>query len=107
MKLRSAIVLVASLVTCFAQNERVSKLEARLPEPELSDTSATGAFAHILRYAKLSGGVVRVIDCEAETKYSFTVAGLTIKEALNYIVSIDKNYTWKLDGDIVNVFPRA
>src|SRR5205809_4111201 len=108
MKIRNIMVFFGLLAACFAQTGEPLKLETRLPGLDLNNLSLADAVVHVLRYAKIPGGIVREIDCQEEVKYSFTVTGMTITEALDYLISFDKTYAWKLEDGAVNlVLSRA
>jgi hypothetical protein len=108
MKTRTvSIFFLVLIASCFAQNQHPLQTDARLPGLDLDNASPWAAVAKILRYAKIPGGVVRVMSCGEIAKSSFNVAGMTVPEALNYVLSFDKAYTWKFQDGAINVFPTA
>lgn len=72
---------------------------------ELNDVTIGEALCSALRTAGVPGGIVTIPNCQGQTKYKFRLAGETLHDALDAIVSGDPQYTWTVRDGVVNIVP--
>lgn len=104
---RFNLIAVMLIFSCFSQVEQPEKLQTQLPALELNNISEIDAITQVLSFAKLPGGVVRMMNCEETPRHSFNVNGMSVSEALDYIASFDRVTSWKLQDGVINVVPTA
>jgi hypothetical protein len=73
---------------------------------DIASGSAPEVFRELALDASIPAGVVKARQAGHETRFRFAMpSGTTIRDALNYIVSIDRRYSWSLSKGVLNLTP--
>lgn len=80
-----------------------------LSEP-MQDVTTERAFATVLFDTGMSGGIVELGSCHAPAVqlppvHSFVFSGLTVRQALDLIVTDDRKYRWDSNDRVANLLP--
>ncbi len=85
-------------------------LDRVLSDFTMNDATIADAVAHLLVSNQLSGGIALNANCNMQpmlddTKQSFNLSGLTVKQALDEIVGRDKRYHWQQQNHSIVLSP--
>lgn len=81
-------------------------LETRAPNVSLNNVSVPNAVALLLERTHLSGGIVDSFTCDDPSPYTFKISGMTLRQALDYVVGLDSRYGWHVQDDMIIVSKR-
>lgn len=103
----AAILLAFGFMRAGKSQEQTTK---PLPEVtfvgvDLENVTTTNALTTVLSAAHLPGGIVVRSDCNEDSKYSFNLSGVKLKDSLNIIVSTNPQYKRSADRGVVNLVP--
>lgn len=75
---------------------------------DIASGSAPEVFGELARDASIPAGIIKARQPERETRFRFAMpSGTSIRDALNYIVSIDRRYSWSLSRGVLNLTPAT
>lgn len=110
--LSAAGAMVLLTIGVFPQGNRTSSTDETLGRPmqdsdeHLSTTAQR--FIRDLSEVSAPGGLVQVLRCEAETsKPTPEQRGVSLREALDALVSLDRRYRWQVDDGVINLLPAS
>lgn len=83
-------------------------LERTISGFDVASGSAPEVFEQLALDASIPAGVIMARQPGRETRFRFAMpSGASIRDALNYIVSIDRRYSWSLSKGVLNLAPTS
>lgn len=80
-------------------------LDRQVSIPLLGNERIGSAFMNALIHVQAPGGIVNVLNCGPEVRHKFPGGSLSLREALNTIVSADPANRWEVKDGVVNLIP--
>lgn len=81
-------------------------LKRQVSVTDLNDVTVTSAVREAFSTASVPGGIVSIPECREEMRYRFVLAGSSLNDVLDTVVSTDSRYKWQIDQGVVNLIPR-
>lgn len=83
-------------------------LERRLPNYEQETVRPENALVGLLSFAQIPAGMVMVANCAFDMNtVNWNPSGLTVRQALDLLVSEAPRYRWEDDGGVINFLPAG
>lgn len=107
--------MCASAALCQRNDEVVSSLaiEKRLPSFDLNHETLFDGLAKLESETTLGFSIERIVPKDQHSaavevpEFTASKRDISIREALDWLCSLDPRYEWSEDHGMVNVFPRA